>query len=990
MSRAVAARRGIAPTVDRHDASPHEWVRQFDCRDVRPLIVCRGPVRLEAIDIFKAMGLSRIGMLLSDKDSTMYEDCVAPERFALPADCVHLIEDYQAASGQSRSAHIQQIIEIAQQHGYNAIFAGYGFMAEAADFVQAIADADLMFIGPSAPVVSRAGQKDDAKALARRVGVSITPGVDDLAPRALLSQVAGESGLLALAEKMGFSQAWLSAQPDNVAAAAALLARGRERAEPLLDFAHLAAQAVTEIKTLRQHYPNRTFRLKAVGGGGGKGQRLVSPDISDAQLAQDLPDLLRTVLQEVRATEPTDNQNVLIELNIDSSRHQEIQLVGNGQWCVALGGRDCSVQWREQKLVEISLTQEALSTAIEKCSGDETQAQVREALIQERDTLMAMEQDAEVFGEALGLDSVSTFECLVMPEGYAFMELNARIQVEHRVTEQCYALVFSNPQCAAETFEVQSLIALMVLLARHGSKLPKPKRRLISPAAAEIRLNATDAALAPHAGGVIERWALGGQHYLWDEQGIAARTTDDHMPYRLAGAYDSNVALLVVRGEDRQDCYTQLAQGLAQMTLVGKDLQINANFHQGILAWLGRDCIYPRVPTDVVANHLRAVAHVAHLMGALDLAAAWQRYGERVQQCARQGQPEKNQAAWQKVLTALRTFTLRPLLALQQQPHLAYAWVCGAGAFLKDRPLLPSSAQQGFVADAWVQNPLLWFSDTIKILGWLPNAETPIESMALSDTGFWQEDFALLARGQAFYENLQARGIYGDEAAWDLSILSSRAAPSSVSAAEWAGIQKNHAAYGIAVGFWQWVLTQIQVTQSPLLPLTPSGEMGELPSWLSAWDLAAAQHILSPPPKAPDNEIVAISGGMFYAQECPGAPPFVQVGQRFKRGDTLYIIEVMKMFNPVKAECDGVVEAVLVSGMDGQVVRKGQPLFKIKPEAVAQATQGHAVPMPPNCFQGEVPVEQWTEVGLDRWFNRQNNSVPAPKHKQAPASAGVN
>lgn len=1006
----------IAPTVGTYHNASHEWVRQFDCRDVRPLIVCRGPVRLEAIETFKAMGLSRIGMLLSDKDSTIYEDCVAPERFVLPPECVHLIDDYQAGPGQSRTAHIRQIMEIAQNHGYDAIFAGYGFMAEAADFVQAIADAGLMFIGPSAPVVARAGQKDDAKALARRVGVSITPGVDDLAPRALLSQMGGEKGLLALAEKLGFSKAWFAEQSDNVAASAALLARGRERAEALLDFTHLAAQAVMEIKTLRKHYPNRTFRFKAVGGGGGKGQRLLPPDITNDQLEQHLPDLLRTVLQEVRATEPTDNQNILIELNIDSSRHQEIQLVGNGQWCVALGGRDCSVQWREQKLVEISLTQEALAAELEKCPQGEAHTEVREALTQERDTLIAMEQDAEVFGEALGLDSVSTFECLVMPEGYAFMELNARIQVEHRVTEQCYALVFSNPDSTnehpGESFEVQSLIELMVLLARHGAQLPKPTRRLISPAAAEIRLNATDAALAPHAGGLIERWDLADDNYLWDEQGIAARTSVDHMPYRLAGAYDSNVALLVVRGADRQTCYSQLAQGLANMTLVGKDLQTNANFHQGILAWLGRDCVYPRVPTDVVAAHLRAVAHVAHLLKSIDLKAAWQCYGQRVLQ----GQSPSTHAAWQKALVALSNFTLRPLQALQKQPHLAYAWVCGAGAYLDVARIWSLPTHCGFIADNWAQNPMRWIAETLKIIGWLPGAESMTSSAHHniqsrdqlsnpSDTGFWQEDLSLLMQAESFYQDLQARGVLGTQTGWELGVLAASAAPAILSVREWSQIKQRHAAYSLVLGFWQWVLTQIQVTEAPLLSLSPGGTLHEIPKWLGEWDLAAAQQILSPPPEAPDDEIVAVSGGMFYAQERPGEPPFVQPGQRFKRGDTLYIIEVMKMFNPVKAECDGVVESVLVSGMDGQVVRKGQPLFKIKPDAFAQGQTGDSVPMPTNmpmnmptnkssntpddCSASLGTVEQMKE-SIDKWFERESKPAQAHVSDERSATMGVN
>jgi len=955
MALSPSVQSGIAPTVNRIHTVEEDWIKQFDCRAVRPLIVCRGPVRLEAIEIFKAMGLTHIGMLLSDKDSTLYEDCVSPERFILPPSCVHLIEDYQAGPAQLRTDHIQQIINIAHMHGYNAIFAGYGFMAEAADFVSAITAAGLRFIGPSASVVASAGQKDDAKVLARQVGVSITPGVDALAACALVTQAGSEQGLAMIAQNLGFEPNWLAQQTDNIMAAAHLLAKAREKGEPLLLFESLVAQAVTEIKMLRQRYPGRTFRFKAVGGGGGKGQRLLPPDITDENLEAQVSDLLRTILQEVRATEPTDNQNVLIELNIDASRHQEIQLVGNGQWCVALGGRDCSVQWREQKLVELSLTQEALVAEIAACSVEE----VRQALTQELDTLVAMERDAAVFGEALGLDSVSTFECLVMPEGYAFMELNARIQVEHRVTEQCYALKFCKPDEPDISFTVQSLIEMMVLLAWHGERLPKPERVLVSPAAAEVRLNATDAALNPHAGGLIERWTVSQNYCLWDEQGIVNRVTEQQVPYRLAGAYDSNVALLVVRGQNRQDCFDLLRQGLAQMTLVGQDLQTNANFHQGILAWLRRDCVYPRVPTYVVAHHLRAVAHVAHQFRSLPLENAWSLYAGHLQQ----DQPPESIAAWQRVLDSLRSFTLRPLLALQANPHLAYAWVCRASEFL----VLSSTEHSGLadLSKGWLQNPMAWFADTLKVLGWSANEvwdEATVKG-PVTDIGFWSEDLTLLNSACGFYDRVHGLGILGEQSCWDLSVLSGKQRPTTLTAVQWLKIQQAHQAYSVALGFWQWVLVQVQVVQGGAVRLSSSGDLLGAPRWLMDWDLREAQQILSPPPKAPADEIVAVSGGMFYAQEKPGVPPFVQPGQRFKRGDTLYIIEVMKMFNPVKAECDGVVEAVLISGLDGQVVRKGQPLFKIKPDTSAQSASKAAVPMPSN-IDGVVDLS----ARIARWF----------------------
>ncbi len=85
---------------------------------------------------------------------------------------------------------------------------------------------------------------------------------------------------------------------------------------------------------------------------------------------------------------------------------------------------------------------------------------------------------------------------------------------------------------------------------------------------------------------------------------------------------------------------------------------------------------------------------------------------------------------------------------------------------------------------------------------------------------------------------------------------------------------------------------------------------------------------LQPPSDAPDGETVrSPMVGTYYAAPSPGAPPYVQVGQAVKKGDTLATIEAMKMFNPIEAELDGVVKAILVE--NGQPVEFDQPLFVI-------------------------------------------------------------
>ena len=89
--------------------------------------------------------------------------------------------------------------------------------------------------------------------------------------------------------------------------------------------------------------------------------------------------------------------------------------------------------------------------------------------------------------------------------------------------------------------------------------------------------------------------------------------------------------------------------------------------------------------------------------------------------------------------------------------------------------------------------------------------------------------------------------------------------------------------------------------------------------------------VLVPPPATKADEIVSVSGGMYYAQEAPGMPIFVEQGQHFEVGDTLYLIEVMKMFNRIPAPFAGTIDKVLVD-TDGTIVSKGQPLFKVTPD----------------------------------------------------------
>ncbi|NTW99461.1 MAG: biotin carboxylase, partial [Geobacteraceae bacterium] len=186
--------------------SSSEWVRSFSCEDLKPLIVCRGPIRKEAMDVYDEMGISHYGILLSEKDSIIYPSALAPElRQLTDSNRVHRVPDYSGASKEERVERINQIIQMAKDNGYDSVFAGYGFMAEDEEFVAAIEKAGLKFIGPCAATQAKAGKKDEAKRTALQVNVSVTPGINNVTALTLLKKYPTREKLLKLVEAEGLA-----------------------------------------------------------------------------------------------------------------------------------------------------------------------------------------------------------------------------------------------------------------------------------------------------------------------------------------------------------------------------------------------------------------------------------------------------------------------------------------------------------------------------------------------------------------------------------------------------------------------------------------------------------------------------------------------------------------------------------------------------------------------------------------------------------------
>ncbi|HKI51288.1 MAG TPA: biotin/lipoyl-containing protein, partial [Geothermobacteraceae bacterium] len=106
-----------------------------------------------------------------------------------------------------------------------------------------------------------------------------------------------------------------------------------------------------------------------------------------------------------------------------------------------------------------------------------------------------------------------------------------------------------------------------------------------------------------------------------------------------------------------------------------------------------------------------------------------------------------------------------------------------------------------------------------------------------------------------------------------------------------------------------------------------------IPDYLNDPDLQAAmKKVLVPPPATKADEIVTPGGGMYYGQEAPGMPPFVTEGMHFEKGQPLFILEVMKMFNKIPAPFSGTVDKIVIEGGDGVIVQKGQTIFKVTPD----------------------------------------------------------
>src|SRR5262249_54704263 len=286
--------------------------------------------------------------------------------------------------------------------------------------------------------------------------------------------------------------------------------------------------------------------------------------------------------------------------------------------------------------------------------------------------------------------------------------------------------------------EVHSLVEAMALIARHKDRLPRPTRVRRDGAAVEARLNATDRALSPAAGGVIVSWSDPITGEVRDDQGISIKNPDTglFMRYRLAGAYDSNVALLLATGDDRTRSWEQLVDIFCRTTIRGIDLATNLEFHYGILTWfLARDP-WAKPTTKFVVPYLTLVGEVAQEAHGIDLDYAFQQIARRATAAAA---PEALEATRQ-VIDLKETLLERPIRLLFDEPHFLSAWL--------SQHWLDFVVRDDRVE--WQRNPVEVLAETYRLL----NMDAAHIGAA---NRIWDHDRELLDRALAFYDKLAAR-----------------------------------------------------------------------------------------------------------------------------------------------------------------------------------------------------------------------------------------
>ena len=421
------------------------------------LIANRGEIAVRIIRACREMGISTVAVY-SQADKDALHVSMADESYCIGG--AQVADSY---------LNMPAILEAAVVSGAQAIHPGYGLLSENAKFVSLCKKCNIEFIGPTAEMIEKLGDKDEARRTMRAAGVPVTPGSDVIDD---ISQAREK------AKEIGF---------------------------PLL--------------------------VKARSGGGGRGIRRVDriEDFDNAFLSA-----------KAEAQSAFGDGAVYMEKFITPVKHIEMQLLcdkyGN---VVCLGERECSVQRKNQKLIE-------------ECPSPAITPDIRKKMM----------EAAVKAAKAVHYENAGTVEFLLdKDKHFYFMEMNTRLQVEHPVTEMVVGI---------------DIVQWMIRIAS-GAKLTVTQDKVYMHGnAIECRINAEDPAFnfRPSCGTLDFIHIPGGPCVRFD--------TAIYQNYTVPPYYDSMIGKLIVQARSRELAIRKMKMALSELTING--IQHNRNLHIDILS----------------------------------------------------------------------------------------------------------------------------------------------------------------------------------------------------------------------------------------------------------------------------------------------------------------------------------------------------------------------------------------------------------------------
>ena len=363
--------------------------------------------------------------------------------------------------------NIPSLLSAYELTGADSIHPGYGFLSENYEFAKILEDHKINFIGPSSNLIKKMGDKIEAKKIAKELGLPVIKGSDK-----------GVSDILEakkIADEIGY---------------------------PVL--------------------------IKAAGGGGGKGMKIV---FESKELEKNVIDA------KSEAKKFFNNDEVFIEKFFQNPRHIEVQILSDGKKVLHLGERDCTVQRRYQKLVEESPS----------------------PVLSELERKKLLDTSVESMSK-LGYQGAGTLEFIYENGEFYFLEMNTRLQVEHPVSEAVTGVDLVKRQIEISATNNLELDQSNINFSGH---------------AIECRINAENYKknFQPSAGKIMTCHIPSGPGTRVDSA--------IYQGYVVQPFYDSMIAKLISHGRDRKSAITRSLRALNEFVISGIDTTID--LHQEIL-----------------------------------------------------------------------------------------------------------------------------------------------------------------------------------------------------------------------------------------------------------------------------------------------------------------------------------------------------------------------------------------------------------------------